>query len=288
MEVLDVIPEILKKKRIPWGEINIMPIGDIQYGAEGCDVDRLKRHLKWGVDHNVWFIGMGDYHDFLSPSNRRILKTSGLYDTAQNLIEQWYGEHLLELQSILEPTKDRWLGMLSGHHYFEFSDGTTTDTRLCQFLNTNFLGTCGYLTLTFEDHAKHVATCKIWCHHGTGSGSNASSALNKLEKIAGGFDAHIYLMGHQSKLGYAPLDYLDIVKGKDGEPMLIDRTKALVATGSFMRGYQAGSRLGGTGRPSGSYVEQAMMTPAALGGSLITVTPRRKDTYTEIDIKVSM
>ena len=52
------------------GEFILMPIGDIQYTGtryDTADIDRLKRHIEWGITHDAWFLGMGDYIDFASP-----------------------------------------------------------------------------------------------------------------------------------------------------------------------------------------------------------------------------
>ena len=229
------------------------------------------------------FLGMGDYHDFLSPSNRKYLRTAGLYDTATELIEEWHREHLEGLKKILEPTKGRWLGLLEGHHFYEYADGTTTDTDLCKFLDAPFLGTCAMLVLTFVK-GKARACCTLWAHHGTGGGSTPGAPFNTLNRLMGAFpQVDIFLMGHTTKQGHVPMDALEVW----GEPpKLRDRTRSLVLTGGFMRGYQQGSKLGKTGRAQGSYVEKAMMVPTALGGPLIYVTPRDRH-GAGLDIKVS-
>ena len=285
MEVIDARPTYLKSKRLPWEELKLMPVGDLQFGAPGCDVDRLKRHLDWGLRNDVMFIGMGDYHDFLSPSNRKYLMHAGLYDTAADLIEEWYMKHLEQLKEILEPTRGRWIGLLEGHHYFEFSDGGTTDTELARYLDTVYLGDCAMVRLTFEK-GRDRASCVLWAHHGQGGGGNANagSILNKLESISSGFEADIYLMGHASKVGASPIDRLEVT-GK-GEPLLRSRTKMLVATGAFMRSYQQGSKR--MGRAQGSYPEQGMMKPVTLGGPVISITPRHGKRHYELDIKCSV
>ena len=286
MELQDAIPQYLRETSVlPWREVRIMPIGDIQAGSPGTDWSRLRRHIQWGVDHDCWFIGMGDYSDFLSPSNRRALRNSGLYDTATDLIERWHDEHLKELTDVLLPTKGRWLGMHEGHHYYEYSDGTTTDTRLCQSLEAPFLGTCSVLRLPFRDGSKHGVDCLIWGHHGEGGGDDP---LRRLMRVAPGFpQIDIFLQGHNTSIDARPKDVIEFYGGLSGLKAR-DRTQMFVATGGFMRGYAVGSRIGSRGRAQGSYVEKAMMRPTAIGGPLIYITPRHKHGYAELDIKVSV
>jgi hypothetical protein len=109
--------------------------------------------------------------------------------------------------------------------------------------------------------------------------------LNRLERVAAHFDADIYLMGHHHKAVSAMVDRLYVTSR--GKPVLVDRTSALVCTGSFLRGYMQNSQLI-PGRPRGGYVEQKMLMPVALGGPLLTITPRRHETYNDLDITVSV
>ena len=276
MELLEAKPQYLRTAILPWKQVTIIPIGDIQFGSPGCDIERLKAEIQRGLDQNAWFIGMGDYHDFLSPSNRRFLANSGLYDTAHDLIESWYMEHLEELKEILRPTKGRWLGMLEGHHYFELSDGGTTDTELCRFLEAPFLGTCAVLRMQFKGTNSHVIDCWLWAHHGTGGGDDP---LRQLVRVAPGFpQVDVFLQGHNTSIDARPKDMVEFY-GNNGNLKMRDRRQLFVATGGFMRGYQRG-------RPQGTYVEKAMMRPTALGSVTVYITPTRRHDYNELDIHV--
>ena len=281
MELIDAIPSKLKAQHLPWAPIQIMPVGDIQLGAPGCDIPRLKSHIQWGADHGVFFLGMGDYTDFLSPSNRRYLKNAGLYDTATSLVERWHREHMGQLKDILAPTKGMWMGLHEGHHFYEYGDGTTCDTELAAFLDAPFLGTCAVTRLTFRDEGRHTVDCLTWSHHGEGGGMDP---LNRLLKVAPGFpQIDIFVQGHNTQIDARPKDNIWFY-GR--ELKMRNKTQMFVASGGFMQGYNAGSRY--AGRASGSYVERGMMRPSSIGGPLITVTPRRKSEYTELDIKASV
>lgn len=284
MEIVQYAPTNLRGKILPWREINIMALGDVQYGSEACDVERLKRHVEWGLRNNCYFLGMGDYTDFLSPSNRTRLKQAALYDTAQNLIDEWHLKHLDELERLLHATRGRWIGLLEGHHFHEFTDGSTSDTRLAQFLDAPFLGTSTIVRLSFRDPAnKRGVNAHLWAHHGEGSGAMMASPFNKLEKISAGIEADVYFMGHYHRSGVVLSDKLYVAG--TSKLRLRHRTRALVATGSFLRSYMQGSRSGG--RPSGHYPEKGLMNPTALGNTMVTLEPKHRDDYDYFDIKLT-
>src|SRR5438034_3912232 len=114
-------------------EILLMPIGDIQYAGDDKQIalGMLKRHIAWGVEHNAYFLGMGDYTDAFRPSNRQRLRAAALYDTANAVIDQRAQALVDELyEKALKPSRGRWLGLLEGHHYHQFAAGMTTDMLL--------------------------------------------------------------------------------------------------------------------------------------------------------------
>lgn len=257
----------------------LMPVGDIQWSGERGDttLELLKRHIAWGVEHKAWFLGMGDTIDFMSPSNRQRLSSAALYDSAMDVIDDKAMELTEEIyHKALKPSKGRWLGMLEGHHFCQLKSGMTTDMRLCQMLDTKFLGTSAMIRLVFsrvrKSAVKDRGNVVIWAHHGIGGGQRAGSPLNKLDLLPAAFDADIFLMGHSSKKVAAPLDRVQAVWSGRGKPHLIHRTIIIANTGCFMKGYQEGRRDGVV--PRGNYVEQRMLHPLALGGVLVRIAPR--------------
>jgi hypothetical protein len=262
-------------------ELLIMPVGDIQWAGEDEEValTMLQKHIRWGVEHDVWFVGMGDYIDTFSPSNRSRLSGAQLYDTATRALDRDAEKRTRELfDRALKPSKGRWLGLLEGHHFHEFRDRTTSDQLLAGWLDAPFIGTNAYIRLLFSQRPSRGGrnggggAVDIWVHHGTGSSSTAGGALNRLERVAKAFDADIYMMGHQHTKDAKPLDYVRPIYPSNGAPRLEHATKLLVVTGSFLKGYVVGRRDGPV--PRGGYVEQKMLNPVALGGVLVKVRPR--------------
>ncbi len=258
-------------------EILVMPVGDIQWHGDdrGVALGMLKRHIQWGVDNDAWFLGMGDYIDAFSPSNRQRLRSAALYDTANAIIDQKAEDLLGQLyDKALAPSKGRWLGLLEGHHYHQFAAGMTTDMLLADRLQTRFLGTSAYVRLLFGRGGNSVGTVLIWAHHGSGGGQTPAAVLNKLRGMAATFDGDVFLMGHLPKKVVDVMDRMVPVYPKKGEPFLVHRTRVLAGTGGFMKTWVPGARQGIV--PRGGYGEAAMYQPAALGGVVVRVRPRWK------------
>jgi len=294
MELVSFEVETVKSRTLPFEETLILPIGDIQYGPESCDEDRLQRHIEWGVKEGAYFLGMGDYCDFGSPSNRRRLRSDlakgTLYESSP--FDEVAQNHLERLGKILEPTKGRWLGLLQGHHYWEFEDGTTTDTRLCQFLDAPYLGTCAFVQITFAPEERRSnrgdPSFTIWCHHGEGSGQTQAAPINRLEHIIKTFEADVYLIGHHHKKATVKVQRTSPIFAKrGGRNKLTHKNLILASTGGFLKGYMEGSSK--HGRAQGSYVEAGMLTPVALGGVAIWARPRYFGKgYSNVDLDISI
>lgn len=269
-------------------DVLIMPIGDIQWSGRDNEVamGMLKRHIQWGVDRGAYFIGMGDYIDFMSPSNRVKFANAGLYDTALKTVDDKAASLVEDLWlQALKPSKGRWLGLLEGHHYHDYRDGTTSDQDLAKRLDAPFLGTAAFVRLVLKMSANRVGNVVIWCHHGVGGGGTLGAPLNKLEKLLTSWEADIYLMGHHHKKVAGPVDRIEAVwQGNRRRPGLVHRTKIIACTGSFLKGYAANDapkQRGKTPAASsirGGYVEQKMLNPVALGGVLVKIRPRWANT----------
>ena len=299
MELTSVPVNTQSSLTLPLQEAIIMPISDVQYGVAACDVDRFRKHIQWGVEHNAYYIGLGDYVDFASPSNRSRLQSliaSGqLYDTVTGVLNEQAQQTLDEVIDILAPTKGRWLGLTTGHHQWQFSDGTTTDMRLAAALEAPYLGDCGIVNVQFEltpaMKASHRTqpSFNIWAHHGNGAGQMAGAPLNKLERMASAWDGvDVFLMAHHHKKVTTKLQRVRPVFGRTGRHKLVHRNVILACTGGFLKGYMVGNSDGG-GRPAGTYVEKAMLTPVALGGTVLWARPRHDhDGFAMVDLDISL
>jgi hypothetical protein len=284
MEVHEISIDGLAVKKMGFEPITIVPIGDVQLGSDGVDLSEFKRVMDWGRERNAYYVYMGDAVDIASPSNRQKLKAAGFYDSIHKALEDQADKYETQFLKLVDGTQGRWLGGVIGHHWFEHSDGTTTDTRIAQALKMPLLGHCGMMRLRFQhSDAGGRRTLTIWAHHGSGGGQKMSAPLNKLENLAYAFDADIYLIGHMSKRVIAPLNQIYMT---DREPYkLKHRVKYIAGTGAFTVGYAQGSRQGNT--PFGSYIEQKMLTPVSIGAIAFTVIPKRSHGLVDLHVTPS-
>jgi len=224
--------------------------------------------------YGTWVMRQGDQTAITgnSPSNRGALKAlieqGQLYDTAQDIINNAAQQHLEGATKFLAPTKDQWLGMVSGHHFWTWEDGQTSDTKLAQELGSPFLGTCGIVRIRFEGTDLSL---QIWVHHGRGSGVTQAAPINKLERLASHWEnIDIFLMAHHHKQIMAKIVKLRAKYGRR-TARLVEREVSLVGTGGFLRGYVEGSRskVG----PRATYVEEGMLNPLPLGAPVFSITP---------------
>jgi hypothetical protein len=259
------------------GDVNtpilLRPIGDIQWFGFDDDVaiNTAAKHMKWGIENNAYFIGMGDYVDTLSPSNRDRLKQAALYDSAEMFLDMSIEKLIDNLyERVFVGSEGRWLGLLEGHHYYKFEDGTTTDQRLCKFVGGKFLGTSAIIRLRFKTGEGNYGNINIWCHHGVGSGKRLSAPINQLELLPTYWpECQIFLIGHHHKKIGGPINQtIPIWPHSDSkqEPRLLHRTCIVACTGGFLKGYIEG-------RERGNYVEKAMLPPVAIGGITIKIVP---------------
>jgi len=284
MEVISFSPQKTLSRNFPWDyTFKLIPIGDLHVGSDGFNLEALDHTIRKGVADGCWFIGMGDFLDFMSSGNRQRQMEAGLYDTARTIIDDAADQLVKKVKAVLKPSVGRWLGLLEGNHYWVFDDGVTSDQALCQYVKAPFLGTCASIQVRFgNDHRKSI-TCEIWAHHGYGGGTTPGAILTKLMKAMAAFEADIYLMGHQHQLTTHKPDRLYTTHAPN--PRTMAKQRLLVGTGSFMAGYKQGSRY--AGRPQGSYVERRALQPSAIGAPLITARPSSTAGFPRLELSVT-
>lgn len=273
---------------LPGKALKLAPVGDFQYGAQGCDVGKLKRHIAYGVRRKWWFLGMGDYIDHFSPSNKRALVAAknDLYDSAVELLDDAIKGRCDELvDGVLHKSAGRWVGMVHGDHIWDFSDGTNCDSYIAGKVGAEYLGTAAIVRISLEE-APDVPPLRVLATHGRGSSVSSTGKTLHLERLLTAFDVDIVLMGHSHlKYGF-PVDKLKAVTLPDGTPKLVNETKILGITGSFYNGYQQ-NQITSVGLPTGSYPEHAAMRPIPTGGIVIDARPREEEWGWRWDMFVS-
>lgn len=252
----------------------LIPFGDVHRDSDLHADEHWKEFLDYAkAQKNAVFVGMGDYSDGVSTSERIVLSDAGLHDTTRRTMEGVYKGVAKTLVNELSFMKGRLLGLLGGNHYMRFENGDTTDHILAAALGTKFLGVCSFIRLSLSFRGRgggggRKKSLDIFAHHGKGGGSLPGSTFNTIEKMAASADADIYLMGHDHKKGCIPSTPRLVLNGghNKGELIVRERTPWLGRTGSFLKAYENG-RV--------SYNVDAARSPCSLGWIEFEITPVR-------------
>lgn len=263
----------------------LIPFGDIHRCASLCHEEKWQEFLAWARNKKrCYFLGMGDYLDTFSGSEREILSNPHLHDSTVDTLEMILHKSVKKLAKELEFMNGRLIGLLEGNHFGTFQNGTTTTQKLCELLQCKYLGVNGFIRLAFQSTTGHkgYTSVDIWAHHGLGAARLHGGSMNRVEAMAEIAEADIYLMGHDHKKSVAIKSRLKLVGG--GSNIRLAHRKVLMArTGSFLRGYVPGEK---------SYVARRSLNPTDLGVVKIELTPKRDQSpgspSEQIDIHASL
>lgn len=241
--------------------VTIAPLGDVHMFPDLFADNAFKTHLKYIEDTypNVYYIGMGDYVDVASPSNRQKIRSAALYDTTLAQFDEVAEKRVDEFLELTHHTAGRWLGMIEGHHMWEFKEGHTSNDLIRQGLDAPNLKDCADIEIRFlrKDNNGARGIVNIWVHHGQGY---RKYPLGLLTELAGHFPNNdAMLMGHYHK---AQFDYFPRIVRRGQHN--ISYPALLMVTGGWLKQYVPGKE---------SYIEKKAKPPRAIGGAVFTVKP---------------
>lgn len=266
----------------------IAPFNDVHYNTDECDKPRFRRYIDWGKDKlakgdELVGIGLGDYDDTISPSERASVVSAkggyGLHDTTLKQVDAAGIKMTVHFARIMKPWIGHIAGLLEGHHYMVFSGnapddlrGRTTTEYLCKLLKTTYLGKLSHVTLDFG----HNLYLKVLATHGYGGARTAGARIIKRVRMSETARAHLYLMGHDNEKSAKSQAILDIVKGK-----YIAIPQVYCGTGSFQRSYPIDNAIGG-------YVEELMLPPSDLGPVVTEVELEKRGGNWRLECRTSL
>lgn len=245
--------------------ILLIPFGDVHRSSPLHHKEKWKEFLSWAKKQkNAYFIGMGDYDDLTSTSERSILNNTHIHESTKSTLEQLYIKQTEEFINDISFMRGRLIGLIEGNHYSDLAAGITTTQYMALKLGCKYLGVSSFIRLVLDIGGK-TNSVDIWAHHGLGGGRRLGASISKLEDLTKMADARIYLMGHDHKRQVAMSNRLRLTSG--GSSIALENQKIVMArTGSFLKGYE---------NEKASYITDACMPPSDLGVVTITITPCR-------------
>lgn len=256
--------------------VDILPFACVHLDNEGhsrshwAKFKEQARQRKYAV-----ILGLGDNYDWLRSHARQWMTTysadgSGkekqhslkrLHDWREDVALKFAREELWAFRSKI--------ALLSlGNHHHEFPDGTNDVNKMCEELGCQYGGHGGYLRLHIctPNRGAHIIL-KILYHHGEkiGGGSTIGGDINAMAKKSQGwdFDIAIFAHNHQKHGTHIPVMHVP----SKGTMELIERPKAFIRAGCFMKGYV---------KDCVTYAEAAgLMNPTAIGNVRLEVLPKK-------------
>lgn len=269
----------------------VAPFNDIHYNTDECDKDRFHRYIEWGAKKlkagdKLIGIGLGDYNDILSPSERAALTSAkggyGLHETSLVQIDRWIEQITLQFAAAMEPwsSKDGVAMLLEGHHYMCYSmmaknrgiRGSSNTEHLCKLLNCTYGGQLGIVELNFGEGLRLV----IVSTHGYGGARTPGSRVIKRVRMNEVYEGDLYLMAHDNtKMAISD----NVLSHKGGK--YVTRKRTYCGTGSFQRAYP-------DNEASGGYVEAIMLPPSDLGAVVTSIRKEKRDGKWRLDWHTSV
>jgi hypothetical protein len=102
---------------IPVPELNLpyylIPLGDAHKFSPQHHAEKWAETLEWAATKpRLLILGMGDYMDIGSESERKILLNSDLHDSTTKTLDELYEEQTLKFYKDLEPFKGRIIAVI--------------------------------------------------------------------------------------------------------------------------------------------------------------------------------
>lgn len=257
---------------VPAGQsLRLIPFGDIHFDSPAFCWKSWGKFIKRtkAIKGPVVYLGMGDYLDGYSTSERSIMGSEHLHESSRirHDREGWSRVHDLYKQLKHIPGS-KIIGLMGGNHFQQYSDGTTSDKLLAEKLGCEYLGSCALIRLVLRQRGRAL-TVDIFAHHGKGYGTTAGGKLNSVEKMHQMVVADICLMGDNHARGVIPAGRLLKLRHDANSVAgvsLDDRGRWVGRTGSFLKSYEPGTP---------SYVVDKCLPPADLGWIEFILTPKR-------------
>jgi hypothetical protein len=275
----------LKENQTLW----IAPFNDIHYNTEECDKERFHRYIQWGErklkDGDLLAgIGLGDYNDFQSPSERASDNSAnrgfGKHETTLKEYDKLVEKLTLEFAKVMSPWRGHIIGLQEGHHYGCYSAffrktyrGASNTEHLADLLSTTYVGQLGLYHLDLG----HGLEFRILGAHGYGGARTPGARVIKRVAMNQVFEANLYLMAHDN----TKMAISDNCLIYDKDNNYVTKKRTYCGTGSFQRAYPPDT-------PSGGYVEALLLPPSDLGAVITSIRKEKRNGKYRLDWHTSV
>lgn len=267
-----------------WGqEIYLIPFGDVHRDTPSCDVDRwnwFREGCKKYPKETTWYLGMGDFNDFASSKEQRILSNPELHTETRKALDETIIRNNRRFANEIGFMRGRLIGLLDGNHNWLFRDGKTGSEDLAERMGTKCLGWLSHITLKiriynslgtkrYKGEGTDMVIVIIACH-GKAGGKLMGTSINQVDDLKKIFPiADFYIMGHDHQRFAVPSSVL--ISGANGSSIKQKRQFS-VRSGSFKKGYCEGVSGYEVGR---------LLRPSDLGAVVLPISIHRDKMTTD-------
>lgn len=277
----------LKEGQTLW----ICPFNDIHYNTEECDRERFHRYIQWGSNKIkngdiIYGIGLGDYNDYQSPSERAVDASAkggyGKHETTLKEYDKLLEKVTLEFASVMEPwhVPGGYMFFQEGHHWGCYSAfykkayrSSSNTEQLADLLGAPFVGQLGYYSIDLG----HGLNFRVVGAHGYGGARTPGARVIKRIRMNEVVEADLYLMAHDN----TKMAISDNVLSYGIDGTYVARKRTYCGTGSFQRAYPDNATNGG-------YVEALMLPPSDLGAVITSVRVEKRNGKFRLDWHTSV
>ena len=245
----------------------IKPLGDIHLGSVNCDEALLDKDIQWILKNDAFWIGMGDYCEFISPKDVRFRPedTAPWCRSEKDIAEA----QIRRLVGKLGPIKHLCIGLCKGNHEDQIYDRYDNNVyaRLLRHLKFEDrrirLDTRGFIRLIFRRQtgdSKHSSkTVDIFVEHGYGGGRMEGAPALALGRLAKNYHAQIFMEGHRHR----ELSMVDERISARGSK-LVGEKLALICSGTYLKSWQIDTEI---------YAERRQYPPKPTGTPVVEIVP---------------
>lgn len=264
-------------------------LSDLHIGNKATHKKRIEQDVQTIADDpNAFWVGGGDYAEFLSPRDRRFDPSA--VDSSLSVADLGQLGYALmsRVRDLLKPIAGKCFGLVFGNHeekYMKQTEQQQLHAWLCTELGVPDLGYSGFFGVTFIRNyrlkrprlirgagkvLREAWQVVFFVSHGSGSANTPTGKLKKLRDALEYFDADVVMIGH---LHGKKADKRVTVGVNRAVNDLTDRVQLGVLSGSYLRTYA---------KDVVTYGEMRMYRPVVFGPSVVKFRPKKHEFVGEV------
>ena len=204
----------------------ILTLNDWHYGALNCDLQRIKKLIKYIEEtDNCYAVMLGD---LIENSNKHSV-ADGVYNQTCSPDDQ-----LVDIIELLKPIKHKIIGSVTGNHEerTQKDDGVNLTRIISSALDVEYFGHELMLSIVRES-GNHTKAASFYFNHTKIGGKNAMTIMNTIDRdVASKMMFDIYVKAHDHHACVSPpIQYMMFNKRTSKIDL---HSRYIVLTGSFL------------------------------------------------------